>query len=155
MTNAPPARPHDGDTIRYERPEHIDIDTWREIVSHASAYIEGRLAGTWGACKEHPWCTLADDDAEHVNFHCSRTLDLIPGATPADVPAMSAWITEDRGQRPRLVVEVLRPVVTEPICVEIDLAAAVVLLIGLEAAATGPDVDPLGQLLDLAKEIER
>ncbi|KAA1426456.1 hypothetical protein [Nocardioides antri] len=109
MDNATPARRHDdaNDTIRYDRPAGVDVDTWREIVTNTTALINERVSEALGRCVEHDWCINAGQ-SDHDEFHCSEIVDLIPSTREGvETSAVGAWLVKDRDGRTqtRLVIE--------------------------------------------------
>lgn len=147
-------RHDDGDTIRYERPDDIDPDTWREIVTQARSKINERVSEALGRCVERPWCRDVAGTPDHQEFHSSRTIDLVPSRQEGAVAAAAAWLTESRADgRVRLVVDASGEVLGKNFELDIDAVDAWRLLATTERGASeNREVDARAQIIALIEE---
>lgn len=155
MTHATPKHPtEDSFTITVERPLGIDDERWeglKQQIGDACAPVALELLGR---CSTHPWC-IAGGTPEHDDFHVSRTVDLLPPRAGEDLAAVSAWITQPRGEvSPMLVLDGHLPDRPQPLDLEIDArVAATLLTLAMERQAPLSAYAPGHALLDLLTEV--
>lgn len=95
-TDAP--APHDGDIIRYERPDWMSSEQWAEVKQAALAQIHEEVA----TLADPPWCVMATQHpADPHEVHVSATVKL-SGYQEDDegdiVAGWRGWLRQDRGK---------------------------------------------------------
>jgi hypothetical protein len=131
MQNATPEHDHTDElTIHIARPHGLTNTEWEHRKQAISAAATPVIAEALGQCPERTWCHGVAGTPDHVEFHASAPIDLIPGrAANGETFGLSAWLVENRDDSGlQLVLDGHLPGSTASISHELGAAAAAVLL---------------------------